>query len=315
MTYAIRTQNFTRFFGSVRAVDGLTIDIPAGSVFGFLGPNGSGKTTTIRLLLGLLDPDEGNAEVLGFDTKTQADEIRIRCGALLEHSGLYERLTAEDNLHFYGRVWRLSKNESESRVKSLLTDMGLWERRGEQVGKWSRGMKQKLAIARTLLHRPQLVFLDEPTAGLDPIASAALHEDLGNLAQREGVTIFLTTHNLSEAEKLCQEVGVIRNGKLLAVGALDQLREQAGGVRVDITGTKFSSEVLDKIRALDDVSKIRSENGKLIIRLKQAIEIAPLISMLVHAGAKIEEVRKNSANLEETFISLVNNGDEEEATA
>ena len=313
MTYAIQTENLSRSFGTVKAVDGLSINVPTGSVFGFLGPNGSGKTTTIRLLLGLLEAEQGGAKVLGFDTRTQADEIRLRCGALLEHPGLYERLTAEDNLNFYGRIWHLSKSDLESRVKSLLSDMGLWDRRHEQVGKWSRGMKQKLAIARTLLHHPKLIFLDEPTAGLDPIASAALHEDLSNLAQREGVTIFLTTHNLSEAEKLCQDVGVIRNGKLLAVGTLDRLREQAGGPRVDISGTNFSAEALDQIRKTEQVIDVHPEIGKLVIHLKQASEVAPLINILVHAGARIEEVRKDNANLEETFMALVNGSEEQSA--
>ncbi len=313
MEYAIRTEKLSRSFGAVKAVDGLSINVPTGSVFGFLGPNGSGKTTTIRLLLGLLDAEEGSAEVLGFDTKTQADEIRLRSGALLEHSGLYERLTAEDNLNFYGRIWHLTKSELEERSKSLLGDMGLWDRRHEQVGKWSRGMKQKLAIARTLIHRPKLVFLDEPTAGLDPIASTTLHEDLSNLTQREGVTIFLTTHNLAEAEKLCQEVGVIRNGKLLAVGALDRLREQAGGPRVDISGSNFSETAISQIRKTEQVADIHPENGKLVIRLKQKTEIAPFISLLVHDGAKIEEVRKDNANLEETFIALMNGNKEQSA--
>ncbi len=312
MNYAIQTENISRSFGTVKAVDRLSINVPTGSVFGFLGPNGSGKTTTIRLLLGLLDAENGNAKVLGFDTKTQVDEIRLRCGALLEHSGLYERLTAEDNLNFYGRIWHLPKTELDARVKSLLGDMGLWDRRREQVGKWSRGMKQKLAIARTLIHRPKLVFLDEPTAGLDPIAAATLHEDLSNLTRREGVTIFLTTHNLSEAEKLCQEVGVIRNGKLLAVGALDRLREQAEGPRVKIMGSNFSETAISQIRASEQVADIHPENGKLVIRLKEAIEIAPFVSLLVQAGAQIEEVRKDSANLEETFMALVN-GNEEKA--
>ncbi len=313
MGYAIHTEKLSRSFGAVKAVDGLSINVPTGSVFGFLGPNGSGKTTTIRLLLGLLDAEEGSAEVLGFDTKTQADEIRLRSGALLEHNGLYERLTAEDNLNFYGRIWHLPKHELNERVKGLLTDMGLWERRNEQVGKWSRGMKQKLAIARTLIHHPKLVFLDEPTAGLDPIASTTLHEDLSNLTQREGVTIFLTTHNLAEAEKLCQEVGVIRNGKLLAVGALDRLREQAGGPRVDISGSNFSETAISQIRKTEQVADIHPENGKLVIRLKQKMEIAPFISLLVHDGAKIEEVRKDNANLEETFIALMNGNKEQSA--
>ncbi len=308
--YAIHTEMLSRSFGTVKAVDGLSINVPAGSVFGFLGPNGSGKTTTIRLLLGLLEAEEGSAKVLGFDTKTQADEIRLRCGALLEHHGLYERLSAEDNLNFYGRIWHLPKSEFNERVKNLLNDMGLWDRRHEQVGKWSRGMKQKLAIARTLIHRPKLIFLDEPTAGLDPIASATLHEDLSNLTRREGVTIFLTTHNLSEAEKLCQEVGVIRNGKMLAVGTMDRLREQAGGPRVDITGKNFSTIAVEEIHNSVDVVDVHPENGKLIIHLKQATKVAPFISTLVHAGAEIEEISKDNASLEETFMALVNNSEE-----
>ena len=192
--------------------------MPRGIVFGFLGPNGSGKTTTIRLLLGLLEPTAGQARVLGFDLRTQADEIRARTGALLEHSGLYERLSAEDNLEFYGRVCRLPANVRRKRCEELLGNLGLWDRRKEPVGTWSRGMKQKLAIARTLLHRPTLIFLDEPTAGLDPVAAAALHDDLTALVAQEGVTVFLTTHNLAEAEKLCQQVGVINQGRLIASG-------------------------------------------------------------------------------------------------
>ena len=207
---AIRTQNLTRTFETVRAVDGISFEVPSGIVFGFLGPNGSGKTTTIRLLLGLLEPTSGSAEVLGFDTATHADDIRQRCGALLEHTGLYERMTAEDNLEFYGRVWHLSAAERQQRIHDLLDAVGLWDRRKEPVGNWSRGMKQKLAVARAMLHRPQIIFLDEPTAGLDPIAAVALRDELAALVQQQGVTVFLTTHNLAEAEKLCQQVAVIR---------------------------------------------------------------------------------------------------------
>ena len=170
--YAIQTRDLTRAFGEVRAVDGISFEVPAGSVFGFLGPNGSGKTTTIRLLLGLLKPTSGSASVLGFDTQTQADEIRLNCGALLEHTGLYERMSAEDNLEFYGRVWRIPATERKERIKNLLESLELWDRRKDNVVQWSRGMKQKLAVARVLLHRPKLIFLDEPTAGLDPVAAA-----------------------------------------------------------------------------------------------------------------------------------------------
>ena len=226
--FAIRARGLTRQFASVRALDDLTIEVPSGSVFGFLGPNGADKTTTIRLLLSLIEPTSGSAEVLGFDTRTQGQEIRARCGALLEHSGLYERLSAEDNLRFYGRVARMAEPDLHKRMEELLSHMGLWDRRKEVVVKWSRGMKQKLAIARAVLHRPSLIFLDEPTAGLDPVAANGLRKDLAALASQQGATIFLTTHNMAEAEKLCNLVAVIREGKLLAVGNPAELRARVG---------------------------------------------------------------------------------------
>ncbi len=310
--FAIRTQDLTRDFGIVRAVNHLDLEVPSGIVFGFLGPNGSGKTTTIRLLLGLLEPSGGRAEVLGFDTHTDAVKIRERCGALLEYSGLYERLSAEDNLEFYGRAWRMPAGERKARIKELLSEVGLYERRKEIVLEWSRGMKQKLAIARAMLHHPALIFLDEPTASLDPLAAVALREDLASLAQREGVTIFLTTHNLSEAEKLCQQVGVIRHGKLLAVGPLEKLRAQAGGSRVEILGRGFTPELLEQVKDRPEVRSLRAQNGNLSIELSGAVEVAPLVRMLVTGGAEVEEVRKDKANLEEMFLALVgeneNNG-------
>ncbi len=303
--FAIRTQTLSRDFGAVRAVNRLDLEVPTGTVFGFLGPNGSGKTTTIRLLLGLLEPHEGRAEVLGADTRTDAAKIRERCGALLEYSGLYERLSAEDNLEFYGRVWRMSASDRKARIKELLGEMGLYERRKEIVREWSRGMKQKLAIARAIFHRPTLIFLDEPTAGLDPVAAVALREDLESLAQREGVTIFLTTHNLAEAEKLCQQVGVIHQGRLLTVGPLEKLRAQAGGSRVDVLGRGFTPELLNQLKARPEVRNLRMQNGTLSIDLTGPVEVAPLVRLLVIAGADVEEVRKDKANLEDLFLTLV----------
>lgn len=302
---AIRTENLTRDFATVRAVDSLSLEVPAGIVFGFLGPNGAGKTTTIRLLLGLLEPTSGRAEVLGFDTRTQADEIRRRTGALLEHPGLYERLSAEDNLEFYGRMWHLSVGERQARMKELLTHLDLWERRKETVGTWSRGMKQKLAVARALFHHPSLVFMDEPTAGLDPVAAAALREDLAALAAREGVTVFLTTHNLAEAEKLCGRVGVIREGKLVAVGHPDELRARSGAPQVEIVGRGFSEEVLALLRAQPEVAVAELRNTRLCIDLRGDVDIAPLVSLIVSAGAEVEEVRKGKATLEEVYLTLM----------
>ena len=302
---AICTQNLTRDFDTVRAVDSLSLEIPQGIIFGFLGPNGSGKTTTIRLLLGLLEPTKGGAEVLGYDVRTQSNAIRERTGALLEQVGLYERLSAEDNLEFFGRVYRLSKDECRDRINELLTHLGLMERRKEMVRDWSRGMKQKLAVARALLHRPQLIFLDEPTAGLDPIAAAALRDDLKTLAKKEGVTVFLNTHNLPEAEKLCDRVGVIREGRLLAVDHPDRLRAKSGGLKVDIFGQGFNKHVLTLLRMQPVVSSIETENGHLSIHLRQETDVAPLINLMVGAGVQVEEVRKGKTSLDEVFLTLM----------
>ena len=302
---AIRIEGLTRDFDTVRALDGLSLEVPAGSIFGFLGPNGAGKTTTIRLLVGLLEPTAGRAEVLGFDTQTQSGEVRARTGALLEHPGVYEQLSAEDNLEFYGRAYRMSREERQSRIRELLTQMGLWERRKEQAGKWSEGMRQKLALARALLHRPALALLDEPTSGLDVMAANAVRDDLAALAAQGGVTVFLTTHNMAEAERLCSQVAVIREGRLVAVGHPDKLRAQAGGPRVEIFGRGFTDSMLALLRARPDVAAVARRNGHLEVELQREMETAPLVTMLVRAGAQVEEVRRGKASLEEVFMTLM----------
>ena len=306
---AIHTIDLTRDFGHVRAVDHLTLDVPPGVIFGFLGPNGAGKTTTIHLLLGLLEATSGQARVLELDPRTQGGQIRARSGALLEFSGLYERLTAEDNLEFYGRVWHMPAAERQARIKELLTHFALYDRRKERVGGWSRGMKQKLAIARVLLHRPALIFLDEPTAGLDPVAAAALRDDLEALVRREGTTVFLNTHNLPEAERLCQQVGVIRAGKLSALGSPDMLRQQSGRPQVEIVGEGFTPEVMAMLQARSDVESATIQNGHLIVKLRGAVNAAPIVTALVGANVQIEEVRRGQASLEEVFLALMEEGE------
>jgi ABC-2 type transport system ATP-binding protein len=302
---AIQTNQLTRSFGNLKAVDHLTLEVPRGTVFGFLGPNGSGKTTTIRLLLGLLDADEGTAHVLGFNTKKQSDEIRVRCGALLEHHGLYERLSAADNLDYYGRIWHMSKPDREKRIRELLERLDLYERRDEPVGRWSRGMKQKLAVARTLMHRPGLIFLDEPTAGLDPVASATLREDLASLVAQEGMTIFLTTHNLAEAEKLCTQVGVINRGRLLAIGSLADLRARTSAPRLYVTGQDITLQVIEDLHSNPLVKKLQQRNRELIVDLHDLTRSHEIVAQLVGAGVKIDEVRKEQVDLEDVFLQLV----------
>ncbi|NPV06836.1 MAG: ABC transporter ATP-binding protein [Anaerolineae bacterium] len=302
---SIECRNLSRTFGTVRALDGLSLEVPSGRIFGFLGPNGAGKTTTIRLLLGLLEPTAGEATVLGYDVRTQADQIRLRTGALLQNPGLYERLTAEDNLEFFARIWHLSAAERRERIRELLTHVGLWERRRDLVSSWSGGMKQKLAVARALLHRPSLVFLDEPTGGLDPVAASALREDLSQLAEREGVTVFLTTHNLAEAEKLCHRVAVIKDGRLVAVGSPEELRSRRAAPRVEIIGRGFGEEVVSALRQRPEVVSVRVREGRLEVEVQEGAASAPLVSQVVAAGGEVEEVVRPRASLEEVFLTLM----------
>jgi ABC-2 type transport system ATP-binding protein len=240
-----------------------------------------------------------------MDTKTQADKIRAASGVLLEHDGLYERLSAQNNLEFYARVWNMTPQAREQRIEEILTRFGLHDRRKEAVGTWSKGMKRKLALARAMLHKPILLFLDEPTAGLDPIASVALREDLADLAAHEGVTIFLTTHNLSEAEKLCNQIGVISKGKLVASGTLDELRKRTGKctMHIEIAGSGFSQKLLQTLKTRSEVINAHIDNGMLIIELQQTADVAPITGLVVNSGASVEEVRKS--NLEETFLDII----------
>jgi ABC-2 type transport system ATP-binding protein len=218
---------------------------------------------------------------------------------------LYERLSAADNLDYYGRIWRISKTDRLQRIRELLEPLDLYKRRDEPIGRWSRGMKQKLAVARTLMHRPELVFLDEPTAGLDPVASAALRDDLASLAAQEGVTIFLTTHNLAEAEKLCAQVGVINHGQLLVVGSPAELRSRTSAPRLYVTGQGITSQVIESVRTNTLVSKAQQRNGELIIDLNDLSRSHEIIAQLTGAGVQIDEVRKEKADLEEVFLRLV----------
>jgi ABC-2 type transport system ATP-binding protein len=301
----IRTEGLTRVFDRVCALDGVDLEVPPGIVFGLLGPNGAGKTTMIRLLLGLLEPSGGRASVFGHDTKHEPGAIREKSGALLEHHGLYERLSAEDNLEFYGRVWRLGPAARRERIRELLEPLGLWERRGEPVGRWSRGMKQKLAVARALLHRPALLFLDEPTAGLDPVAAAALRDELETLVSREGVTVFLTTHNLADAERLCQRVAVVKQGRLVAVGHPDELKARSA-TRVEVTGQGFTEELIERLGRQPGVVRAALKNGRIVLDLSpDSAGAAPLVTLVVQSGAAIEEVRKDKGSLEDVFLTLM----------
>ncbi len=302
---AIRSNDLTFRFGAVEAVRNVTLDVPSGKVFGFLGPNGAGKTTTIRLLLGLLEPTCGTAEVLGLDTRHDAAAIRERTGALLEFPGLYERLSAEDNLDFYLRVWRWSRDARRERIRELLSHLGLWDRRGDLVATWSAGMKQKLAVARALVHRPQLLFLDEPSAGLDLVATRALREDIRLLVEREGTTVFLTSHSLDEVEELCSSVAVILQGRIVAQGTLDELCARAHDSIVVIEGSGFTPEIVRDVREHCTVAAVEADRERLNVRVRPGSTAAAIVSLLVYAGATITEVRSVHPSFEQVYLDLV----------
>ncbi|MDX1993388.1 MAG: ABC transporter ATP-binding protein [bacterium] len=303
----LQTEHLTRTFGAINAVDDLSMTVPAGIVFGFLGTNGAGKSTTIRLALGLLAPTSGQIAVFGHMLPAEGQAVREQCGVLLEHTGLYERLSALDNLDFYGRMWNMPAAHRKARAQELLTHLGLWERRDQAVGAWSKGMKHKLAVARALFHHPRLLFLDEPTNGLDPQAAAALRVDIAALVQQEGTTVFLTTHNLAEAEKLCSLIGIVRAGRLLALGSPEELRSRAGRPEVEIIGSGWNAAALARVSALSQVASVLQEPNRLVVVFtnNSHVETAPVVSELVAAGAQVEEVRRGNASLEDAFLSLI----------
>src|SRR5688572_19700968 len=225
-TAVIQTSSLSRRFGNKNAVDELTLVVRPGEIFGFLGHNGAGKTTTVRLLNGVLEPTRGHASVLGLDPQTEGPALRARTGVLTETPSLDERLTAHENLSIYADLYDVPRGDVPARVGALLAEFELGERAHDKVGGYSKGMKQRLALARALLHKPDVLFLDEPTAALDPVAARHVHRLVESLARRQGCTVFICTHNLVEAQKLCDRVAVMEHGRLVALGTPSDLTRQ-----------------------------------------------------------------------------------------
>jgi ABC-2 type transport system ATP-binding protein len=308
---AIQTDQLTRTFGNIRAVDNLTLTVPQGIVFGLLGLDGSGKTTTIRMLLGLLDATSGRARVLGYDPATESHRIGAETGVLMQPDDLDPGLTATDNLERRGSLYLMPRHERQTRIRALLTTMNLWEYRDERVGDLSPCMRRKLALMCAVIRRPRLVFLDEPTAGLDPVAAAALRDDLAGLVAREGMTVLLTTPNLFEAEKLCRRIGVIHAGKLVADGETAMLRRQQTP-SIEITGHNFNEGILASLRAYPQVQSVERvhavEREHLRVNLNHSGDTTALLQAIMHAGGQIEHVGRTPANLEDILTMLLGKG-------
>ncbi len=309
----IRTEKLTKRFPgpkdgtAVLAVDGLNLQVAEGEVFGFLGPNGAGKTTTVRMLTSLVAPTSGEAWVSGFKVGQDDTNIRRNIGILTEAPGLYDRLSAAKNLTIYANLYEV--RDVPGQVEKYLRMLGLWERRDDLAGGFSKGMKQQLAICRALLHEPKVLFLDEPTSGLDPEAAKLVHDFIEEL-KTEGRTIFMCTHNLDEADRLCDRVGMMKQ-RLLIVDSPQNLRQRLFGRKVVFHLKQVPPPFVQLVRELPfarDVECLTTETGdKLVVALDQPETQNPvIIRKLVEAGAEIQFVGELRHSLEEVYLSLLN---------
>ena len=304
----IQISSITRSFGEKNAVDHLTLEVQAGEIFGFLGHNGAGKTTTVRLLNGVLEPTSGNAKVLGLDPQTAGPAVRARTGVLTETPSLDERLTARDNLAFYADLYNVPHQELPERINALLTEFELADRADEKVGGYSKGMKQRLALARALLHKPEVLFLDEPTAALDPVAARHVHSLVDTLARRDGCTVFLCTHNLVEAQKLCDRVAVMEHGRLVALGTPSDLTRQYVkcldvDLEVDPAQMDLTLHTLQRLSQLL-IGPPKKEKDILTLTLSEWESIPELLSSLVRNGVRVYRLAPQEANLEQVYFAL-----------
>jgi len=302
----IQVQGLAKRFGGRTAVQGLTFDVRPGEVFGLLGPNGAGKTTTVRMLTGLLQPSEGEAFVWGHSVRTQGEQLRRTVGLLTEQPGLYDRLTARENLRFFMKLHELDEAAAWIRAQSYLERFGLAGRADEPCGSFSKGMRQKLAIVRTLVHDPKVIFLDEPTSGLDPESARTVRDAVAELAT-EGRTIVLCSHNLAEVERLCTRAAIIQ-GRLLAMAPLSELRRagQALDIRVEGDAERFRPV----LAALPFTPNVLSEGERLKVMLSDDAQAPEVLAALIQAGARVHSAVPANRPLEEVYLELIRQGRE-----
>jgi ABC-2 type transport system ATP-binding protein len=301
----LRATGLGRRFGELWAIRHMDLEVHRGEVLGLLGPNGAGKTTTVRLLAALIEPSEGSASVDGLDVVAQPDAVRARVGILTETPGLYEKLSASANLDFFGRLYGLDAATRAERIERYLRLFSLWDRRDDPAGGFSKGMKQKLAIARALLHEPSVVFLDEPTAALDPEAAYIVREAIEAI-RRSGRTIVLATHNLYEADRLCDRVAFVRGG-LLRVDSPADLRESLGGrgVEVEFAGRPGPGAVA-AATSVDGVDGAELSDHRLVASATDPRAVTPaLVRALVASGADIVDVHERATSLEQIYFEVM----------
>ncbi|WP_054032050.1 ATP-binding cassette domain-containing protein [Desulfatitalea tepidiphila] len=301
---AVEVSALTKKFGALKAVDNISFEVPAGEIFGFLGPNGAGKTTLIRMLTPLLKPSSGLARVGCWDVLTQAAAVRREIGVVPQAMTSDLDLTAIENMDIYGRFYSIPAKERRKRIAVLLEKVGLTARAGNLVATYSGGMRRRLEIARVLVHHPKILFLDEPTIGLDPQSRRVVWQFVRDLQQEEGMTIFLTTHYMDEAESLCQRVAIIDAGRIIALGTVADLKAAIPGNDVIALAVENSSDILaQSITALPFVHKVAPEDGVIRVFVDSAARHLPaLIETVLAAGGELASVSAHEQSLEDVFI-------------
>lgn len=302
----IRVENIQRTFGANRAVDGMTFHVEPGEVFGLLGPNGAGKTTSVRLLNGILPPSGGTMRVFGLNPATQGALVRRQTGVLTETPSHYERLSARENLEFFGTLTGIPAADLPRRVDELLSFFELAHRADDKVETFSKGMKQRLALARALIHQPPLLFLDEPTSGLDPEAAQQVNDLIANLGRRNGQTVILATHNLLDAQRLCDRVAILNKGRILALGSLKELARKLWLTWVDVTLFNGASaeSASASIQALRGVRQVSAGKDSLAIQVEAEEIIPQVVSALAANQFPILKVNPRDYTLEDIYFAL-----------
>ena len=305
----IHAENLTKQFGSLTAVDHVSLDVDEGEIFGFLGPNGAGKTTTVRMLAGLISKTSGTAQVAGCEVGKESDELHLRhrIGILPENVGLYDNNSAYQNLEYFGRLQHVDPGTLRANIERLLRTLDLWEKRDVLVGSFSKGMKQKVAIARALVHDPVVLFLDEPTANLDPEAAKTIREIILGLKE-EKRTIFLNTHNLDEAQRICDHVGILRT-RLLTIGTPQELEFTLSGNRTVVRLEHASEEIATAVRSRLPGRKVEVSGDQLLVEVADSDRDNPeIVEAITTAGGRILQLSPLSTSLEEVYLKLMHEG-------
>lgn len=301
--YAVELHNLSKTYpGGKQAVQNVSLELEPGEVFGFLGPNGAGKTTTVKLLNGMLTPAEGICRVLGSDPALEPEKVHAVSGVVTEHARMYENLTGLENLVFYAELYGISADEAARRSESLLKEMELEEAKDRKLAAWSTGMRQRLSLARALIHRPKILFLDEPTSGLDPESAQNVNRMIREMAENSGITVFLCTHQLRYAQEICTRYGLIEEGRLLAEGTLDELRSETfSRITLQIRAGSMPSEMgFRQTGAQEYEASIHSED-----------EIPEIVRRIAAAGGDIYKVEARQPDLEDIYFALTAAGREE----